>query len=189
MNNTILLNNLYSIQKNPGKLDELISLIKAEIMDENNITKKGTKARTKAALAFLKANKYRESLKHTSIQTIDGTDYQCFTNSFVGFFLKESLPLPTVEMKDHVNMSYVYPYNLKPFELDINDVLNAVKLKNDVYHLYDDIGVSSKYVKIVTQVLGSNDLEVYTNGELGKRGLLVFKHGEDVAIVAPVRIH
>ena len=40
MNNTILLNNLYSIQKNPGKLDELISLIKAEIMDENNITKK-----------------------------------------------------------------------------------------------------------------------------------------------------
>ena len=134
--------------------------------------------RTRSAVKFLESVKTgNPCLNYCDFQTIKGTEYQVFTNSYVLFMLVDKLELPYY--LDHQCGEFKYPdveriYKYASFGqditglIDINDVI--YQIKNKTVHPADllkykldfvEFRIKAKYIKDVVDILGTIDLRVY----------------------------
>lgn len=137
--------------------------------------------RTRSAVKFLESVKTgNPCLNYCDYQTIKGTEYQVFTNSYVLFMLVDKLELPYY--LDHQCGELKYPdveriYKYASFGqditglIDINDVIYQMKNKTihsrDIIEFHVDqatISIKAKWVKDIVDVLGTTDLQVYYGG-------------------------
>lgn len=134
--------------------------------------------RTRSAIKFLENVKLgNPCLKYCDYQTIKGTKYQVFTNSYVLFMLADKLELPYYldyqcgELK-YPDVERIYKYASLGTDitglLDINDVIYQMKNKTihskDVLEFHVDqetIRLKAKWVKNIVDILGTTDLQVY----------------------------
>ena len=133
--------------------------------------------RTKSAIKFLANVKHaNQCLHYCDYQTIAGTDYQVFTNTYVLFMLVDKLELPYYldyqcgELK-YPDVERIYKYASLGTDItgliDINDVI--YQMKNKTIHPADilnynldfvEFGIKAKYIKDVVDILGTTDLRV-----------------------------
>lgn len=134
--------------------------------------------RTRSAIKFLENVKLgNPCLNYCDHQTIKGTEYQVFTNSYVLFMLVDKLELPYYldyqcgELK-YPDVERIYKYASFGQDItgliDINDVICQMKNKTihsrDVIEFHVDqvtIRIKAKYIKDVVDILGTIDLRVY----------------------------
>ena len=137
-----------------------------------------TSQRTRSAVKFLESVKTgNPCLNYCDFQTIEGTEYQVFFDSYVIFMLVDKLELPYY--LDHQCGELKYPdveriYKYASFGqditglIDINDVI--YQIKNKIVHPADllkykldfvEFRIKAKYIKDVVDILGTIDLRVY----------------------------
>ena len=134
--------------------------------------------RTKSAIKFLTHVKHaNQCLHYCDYQTIAGTEYQVFTNTYVLFMLVDKLELPHYldyqcgELK-YPDVKRTYKYASLGTDItgliDINDVI--YQMKNKAIHpadllKYDSdfvkFRIKAKYIKDIVDILGTIDLRVY----------------------------
>lgn len=135
--------------------------------------------RTRSAITFLKHVKTgNPCLNYCDYQTIAGTEYQIFTNTYVLFMLVDKLELPYY--LDYQCGGLIYPNVERIYKhasigttditglIDINDVI--YQMNNRTIHPADllnyqldfvEFRIKAKYIKDVVDILGTIDLRVY----------------------------
>lgn len=199
MNNKELLDSLEAIKKSYDmeRLDDLIIKVKQDIYFENINSKqvKTVKQRTKAAMKVLK-NRYtksRPALGYTDFQKINDNYYQVFTDSYLAIALVEPLELPNVKdtKLEYPKMDRLFA-NTSDNEIviDIPDMLASLKagmLKDDNVNIYvheSGLKLDADKLKIIIDILGSDDLKIYANGLKP----VYFKNLKgDMALLCPIR--
>lgn len=174
----------------------IIELAKQEIAEKATKEKHGVSEvrRFKLIVKYLKdAGKYNTQLEKTWIEE----EYQCFSNRFTAFLLKNHFEeLPTVEekainlyecIKDNEN-------NLKYAEFNIADVKAKLKIfksenKNSKKPCDYDIGKSrynAKYLIDCYTILGGETIK-FRQPKNGKLTPSVFESENGKAIILPIR--
>lgn len=191
MENTKVLNQLEKIASKVNleyvpELAGLINELKAEIYSESNGSiNKSLLQRTKAALRFLKhVSKGRPVLQYCDYQTINGTDYQVFTDSYTLFMLVDKMELPyykdNMPSANYPNVKNLYNagyYDTDITEsIDIKDILAKLKAKmlpidNKIAKYVNEnvnadgktvaIAFNANYLKTIVDILGTSELKVY----------------------------
>ena len=137
--------------------------------------------RTRSAVKFLESVKTGSPcLNYCDFQTIKGTEYQVFTNTYVLFMLVDKLELPYY--LDHQCGEFKYPDVERIYKhaslgqditglIDINDVIYQMKNKTihsrDLLEFHVDqvtILIKAKWIKDIIDVLGTTNLQVYYGG-------------------------
>ena len=137
--------------------------------------------RTRSAVKFLESVKTgNPCLNYCDFQTIKGTEYQVFTNSYVLFMLVDKLELSYY--LDHQCGELKYPdveriYKNASFGrdiaglIDLNDVIYQMKNKTihsrDLLEFHVDqvtIRIKAKWIKDIIDVLGTTNLQVFYGG-------------------------
>ena len=134
--------------------------------------------RSNSAIKFLANVKHaNQCLHYCDYQTIAGTEYQVFTNTFVLFMLVDKLELP--HYFDYQCSELIYPNIERIYKyaslgtditglIDINDII--YQMKNKTIHPADilnykldfvEFGIKAKYIKDIVDILGTIDLRVY----------------------------
>ena len=137
--------------------------------------------RTRSAVKFLESVKTGNlCLNYCDYQTIKGTEYQVFTNSYVLFMLVDKLELPYYFDYQHGEFNYPAIERLYWSEtcgkeitglIDLNDVIYQMKNKTihsrDLLEFHVDqvtIRIKAKWIKDIIDVLGTTNLQVYYGG-------------------------
>ena len=164
---------------------------------------------SKKALAFLKAIKKKDKrpvLGYCDFQEYNGSKYQFITDSYILIGLKTFYELPTVDdlrKSDPRQAGATYPQVVRiipnkndglKVETDLSEYLK--KLKAGMYEKDKkldclkcgsyDVWFNVEYLKKVIEILGTDQLNVYTYGAL-KTILFIDPNTENMAIIMPVR--
>lgn len=214
MRTETILNTLTNTLKNNPVLNNdrvfinLINELKAEVYSDSmdKSTKRSFMQRQKAALNFLKKQTKQISkiLAFSDIQTIDNTEYQVFTDSYMAFYLKEKMSLPTMD-DYHANgdkgnfpdMKRLFPYNREAIDFNVKEQLASLKAKTCHYMengtpacMYCDsdiVAVDLNKIKTVCQILG-DDVQASISAELRNRDrpLLILENENGLALIMPI---
>ena len=214
MRTETILNTLTNTLKNNPVLNNdrvfinLINELKAEVYSDSmdKSSKRSFMQRQKAALNFLKKQTKQISkiLAFSDIQTIDNTEYQVFTDSYMAFYLKEKMSLPTMD-DYHANgdkgnfpdMKRLFPYNREAIDFNVKEQLASLKAKTCHYMengtpacMYCDsdiVAVDLNKIKTVCQILG-DDVQASISAELRNRDrpLLILENENGLALIMPI---
>lgn len=196
--------NDYPMLRDDRTFTDLINELKAEVYSDSmdKSTKRSFMQRQKAALNFLKkqTKQIRKTLAFSDIQTIDNTEYQVFTDSYMAFYLKEKMSLPTMDdyhangdNGDFPNMERLFPYNREAIDFNVKEHLAYLKSKTCHYMengtpacLFcdsDKYAIDLNKVKTAYQILGDNLQLSRTNT---KNPLLVLENENGLALIVPI---
>lgn len=214
MRTETILNTLTNTLKNNPVLNNdrvfinLINELKAEVYSDSmdKSSKCSFMQRQKAALNFLKKQTKQISkiFAFSDIQTIDNTEYQVFTDSYMAFYLKEKMSLPTMD-DYHANgdkgnfpdMKRLFPYNREAIDFNVKEQLASLKAKTCHYMengtpacMYCDsdiVAVDLNKIKTVCQILG-DDVQASISAELRNRDrpLLILENENGLALIMPI---
>lgn len=196
--------NDYPMLRDDRTFTDLINELKAEVYSDSmdKSTKRSFMQRQKAALNFLKkqTKQIRKILAFSDIQTIDNTEYQVFTDSYMAFYLKEKMSLPTMD-DYHANgdkgnfpdMKRLFPYNREAIDFNVKEQLASLKAKTchymdngtpaSMFCDSDKYAIDLNKVKTAYQILGDNLQLSRTNT---KNPLLVLENENGLALIMPI---
>ena len=209
MNNDTISNQRQHYPDMYQPITELINALKTEVYAEEKNNKSYIN-RQKKAVSFLKKagkNTYRPILKYSEMQEINGKTYQVFTDSYVVIALTEPLNLPDVSETDYHLPNIERLFNGCNFEKAevaedaISDILARLKAgmieKTEAQGKERNIvsfetslcnyNIDADRLKFVTEMLGSNELEVYSAGSAVKPIKFVNAETGDMALLLPFR--
>lgn len=196
--------NDYPMLRDDRTFTDLIHELKAEVYSDsmNKSSKRSFMQRQKAVLSFLKkqTKQLRKIFAYSDIQTIDNTEYQVFTDSYMAFYLKEKMSLPTMDdyhangdKGDFPSMERLFPYDRIAIDFDVKEQLASLKAKTCHYMengtpacLFcdsDKYAIDLNKVKTVYQILGDNLQASITNT---KNPLLVLENENGLALITPI---
>lgn len=189
MKTETILNNLLKVKGDPFKymdvLENTINELKIDVYNESIGLKNRKQDPQKKALKFLNDNKKRFSsgrscLAYAYQTTINGSDVQVFTDSYIAFILKTFYKLP---LWDDGNGTYpqierVLPdksygeivqfsfkdliAKLKAKQIEEKDGMKIIELNSNSYKCFFD----ADNLKKISDILGTNDLTIRLYGTL-----------------------
>lgn len=210
MRTETILNTLTNTLKNNPVLNNdrvfinLINELKAEVYSDSmdKSSKRSFMQREKAALSFLKkqTKQIRKILAYSDIQEINNTEYQVFTDSYMAFYLKEKMSLPTMDdyhangnNGDFPSMKSLFPYNREAIDFNVKEHLASLKSKTCHYmksgtpvclfYDSDEYVIDLNKVKTAYQILGDNLQASITNI---KNPLLVLENENGLALIMSI---
>lgn len=193
--------NDYPMLRDDRTFTDLINELKAEVYSDSmdKSSKRSFMQRQKAALSFLKkqTKQIRKIFAYSDIQTIDDTEYQVFTDSYMAFYLKEKMSLPTMgdyhangDNGDFPNMERLFPYNREAIDFNVKEHLASLKSKTCHYMengtpacLFcdsDKYAIDLNKVKTAYQILGDNLQASKTNT---KYPMLILENENGLALI------
>lgn len=196
--------NDYPMLRDDRTFTDLINELKAEVYSDSmdKSTKRSFMQRQKAALNFLKkqAKKPRKILAYSDIQEINGEEYQVFTDSYMAFYLKEKMSLPTMddyhatgESGGFPSLKGLFPNNTEAIDFNVKEQLASLKSKTCHYMengtpacLFcdsDKHAIDLNKVKTAYQILGDNLQASITNT---KHPMLVLENENGLALIMPI---
>ena len=137
--------------------------------------------RTRSAVKFLESVKTgNPCLNYCDFQTIKGTEYQVFTDSYVLFMLVDKLELPYYLDYPHGEFKYPAIERLYCSETCVKEITGLIDLNDVIYHMKNKtihsrdllefhvdqvtIRIKAKWIKDIIDVLGTTNLQVYYGG-------------------------
>lgn len=208
MKTETILNKLLKLKANPLNselLDNVINELKIDVYNENMCLKNRRNDPQKKALKFLNENKKRfagsrKCLGYAYQTTMNGSDVQVFTDSYIAFALKTfyNLPLWNDENGAYPQITMVFPNKyfgeivqfsfkelaakLKSKLIEEKDGVRLIELNSDSYACWFD----ADNLKKISDILGTNELTIRLYGKL-KPALIVDEKKDNKAIICPVR--
>lgn len=196
--------NDYPMLRDDRTFTDLINELKAEVYSDsmNKSSKRSFMQRQKAALSFLKkqTKQIRKIFAYSDIQTIDDTEYQVFTDSYMAFYLKEKMSLPTMDdyhangdNGDFPSMERLFPYDREAIDFNVKEHLASLKSKTCHYMengtpacLFcdsDKYAIDLNKVKTAYQILGDNLQASKTNT---KHPMLALENENGLALIMSI---
>ena len=185
-----------------GRLSELLSIAEKDIRETETKKKSGAKevSRLKKAEKIIKYSRFDYSWE----ETYEGIEYQCFTDGYIGFMLKNRINIETKDIPKTQNFRLfnLIPKNYKDFNqytVDRSDVAAYQKINKSKYcgKPRTFIGSTSNVCKIsnsfvsmtlllnVIDVLGGKITFFVSNN---KYDIIVCESENGIAVLCPKRI-